>query len=150
MSERLTLRMFNPVQAHKALTATAWPQLKAMLMAGHRMVVEIKPETRSLEQNARLWAMLTEISQQVDWYGNRLTPEEWKDVFSAAMKRAKVVPGLDGGFVVCGQSTSKMTRAEMSEMQTLMEAFGADKGVRFSAVEPSSATQQQPETAGSR
>lgn len=28
-----------------------------------------------------------------------------------------------------------MTRAEMSEMQTLMEAFGAERGVRFSAVE---------------
>lgn len=135
MSERLAVRMWEPVQAHRAIQATVWPQLKAMLMAGHRMVVEVKPETRSLEQNARLWAMLTEISQQVDWYGNRLTPEEWKDVFSAAMKRAKVVPGLDGGFVVCGQSTSKMTRTEMSEMQSLMEAFGAERGVRFSAVE---------------
>jgi hypothetical protein len=135
VSERLTVRMWEPVQAHRAIQATVWPQLKAMLMAGHRMVVEIKPETRSLEQNARLWAMLTEISEQVDWYGQRLTPEEWKDVFSAAMKRSKVVPGLDGGFVVCGQSTSKMTRAEMSEMQTLMEAFGAERGVRFSAME---------------
>ena len=131
MSERVSVRCWEPVQAHRAIQATVWPQLKAMLMAGHRMVVEVKPETRSLEQNARLWAMLTEISQQVDWYGNRLTPEEWKDVFSAAMKRSKVVPGLDGGFVVCGQSTSKMTRAEMSEMQQLMEAFGAERGVVF-------------------
>lgn len=135
MSDRVSIRCWEPVQAHRAIQAQVWPQLKAMLMAGHRMVVEVKPETRSLEQNARLWAMLTEISQQVDWYGSRLTPEEWKDVFSAAMKRSKVVPGLDGGFVVCGQSTSKMTRAEMSEMQTLMEAFGAEKGVRFSAME---------------
>lgn len=135
MSDRVSVRCWEPVQAHRAIQATVWPQLKAMLMAGHRMVVEVKPETRSLEQNARLWAMLTEISQQVDWYGNRLTPEEWKDVFSAAMKRSKVVPGLDGGFVVCGQSTSKMTRAEMSEMQSLMEAFGAERGVRFSAME---------------
>ena len=135
MSERLTVRMWEPVQAHRAIQAMVWPQLKAMLMAGHRMVVEIKPETRSLEQNARLWAMLTEISEQVNWYGNKLTPEEWKDVFSAAMKRSKVVPGLDGGFVVCGQSTSKMTRAEMSEMQSLMEAFGVERGVRFSAME---------------
>jgi hypothetical protein len=135
MSERLTLRMYEPVQARKALDGPVWQQLKAMLMAGHRMVVEVKPETRSLEQNARLWAMLTDISNQVDWYGQRLTKEEWKDVFSAAMKRTKVVPGLDGGFVVCGQSTSKMTRAEMSDMQQLMEAFGAERGVRFSASE---------------
>lgn len=75
--------------------------------------------------------MLAEISQQVDWYGQKLTAEEWKDVFSAAMKRTKVVPGIDGGFVVCGQSTSKMTKAEMSEMQELMEAFGAERGVKF-------------------
>lgn len=135
MSERLAVRMWEPVQARKALDGPVWERLKTMLIAGHRMVVEVKPETRSLEQNRRLWAMATEISQQVDWYGQRLTAEEWKDVFSAAMKRAKVVPGLDGGFVVCGQSTSKMTRAEMSEMQTLMEAFGAEKGVRFSAVQ---------------
>ena len=132
MSERITLRLWEPVQAHKQLRE-AWLHIKAWLMAGHRLVVEIKPETRSLEQNNRLWAMLEEISQQVDWYGQKLTAAEWKDVFSAAMKKSKVVPGIDGGFVVCGQSTSRMTRAEMSEMQTLMEAFGADKGVRFSA-----------------
>lgn len=135
MTDRLSIRMFEPVQARKALDGAIWTQLKAQLMAGRRMVVEVKPETRSLEANARMWAMLAEISEQVEWYGHRLTSEEWKDVFSAAMKRTKVVPGLDGGFVVCGQSTSKMTRAEMSEMQELMEAFGAEKGVRFSAVE---------------
>jgi len=43
------------------------------------------------------------------------------------------VPGLDGGFVVLGTSTSKMTKAEMCDLQALMEAFGAEKGVRFSA-----------------
>ena len=43
--------------------------------------------------------------------------------------------GLDGGFVVCGQSTSKMTKAEMCELQELMEAFGVEKGVRFRAPE---------------
>lgn len=134
MSEKLSIRMWEPVQARKALDGPVWLQLKAMLMAGHRMIVEVKPETRSTEQNARLWAMLAEISRQVDWYGHRLTPDEWKDVFSAAMKRTKVVPGLDGGFVVCGQSTSKMTKGEMSEMQTLMEAFGAEKGVKFAVV----------------
>ena len=51
------------------------------------------------------WAMLTDISNQVDWYGQKLTPEEWKEVFTAAMKKQKVVPGIDGGFVVCGSST---------------------------------------------
>jgi len=90
---------------------------------------------RSDAQNRRLWAMLRDISEQVNWHGNTLIDEEWKDVFTAALKRQRVVPGLDGGFVVCGQRTSKMTKAEMSELQELMEAFGAQQGVKFKAQE---------------
>lgn len=127
-----TIQLFNPQQAHVAL-ANVWAGIKADLMAGKRLQLTVKPETRSIAQNARLWAMLTEISQQVDWYGRKLSPEEWKHVFSAALKKQDVVPGLDGGFVVLGQSTSKMTKGEMSDMQTLMEAFGAEQGVKFSA-----------------
>lgn len=130
---KLSIECVNPVQAHTAMTKSIWPQLKNALIAGQRMVLEIKPSTRSLEQNARLWAMLTDISNQVDWYGRRLTPDDWKHVFTASLKKQDVVPGLDGGFVVLGLSTSKMTKAEMCDLQTLMEAFGAEKGVRFSA-----------------
>lgn len=57
--------------------------------------VEFKPPSRSLDQNAKLWACLTDVSRQVEWYGQKLTPEEWKDVFSASLRKAKVVPGLD-------------------------------------------------------
>ena len=132
---RAIYRCYEPAQAHKVLTSVVWPSVKAQTMAGRRMVVEVREETRSVAQNARLWAMLEDIARQVDWYGQKLTKDEWKDVFSAAMKRTKVVPGLDGGFVVCGQSTSKMTIAEMCEMQELMEAFGAQRGVRFTCQE---------------
>ena len=133
MTERAVIRCFNPQQAHDAMSRQVWPLLKAHLIAGRRMVVEVKPETRSLEQNARLWAMLTDIARQVDWYGRKLTPEEWKHVFTAALSKQDVVPGIDGGFVVLGKSTSKMTKSEMNELQTLMEAFGAEEGVRFTA-----------------
>lgn len=135
MSERITLSLWEPVQARQAFAA-AWERAKALTMAGHRLVLEVRPEKRTDAQNRRLWAMLRDISQQVDWHGNKLSDEEWKDVFTAALKRQKVVPGLDGGFVVCGQRTSKMTKAEMAELQELMEAFGAQHGVRFTAPEP--------------
>ena len=135
VSERLTMSLYNAQQAHQAIQ-TAWMHAKGWLTAGDtRLTLEIRPEKRSDAQNRRLWAMLADISAQVDWYGHKLTSEEWKDVFSASLKRTKVVPGLDGGFVVCGQSTSKMTKAEMCELQELMEAFGAEKGVRFRAPE---------------
>ena len=98
-------------------------------------VVIVQDPTRTLEQNALMWAMLADISAQVDWYGQRLTSEEWKDVFSASLKRQNVVPGLDGGFVVCGQRTSKMTKGEMSDLVELMNAFCAERGVKLTAPE---------------
>ena len=135
MADRITLSLYNAQQAHQAIQ-TAWHHAKGWLMAGdQRQTLEIRPEKRSDAQNRRLWAMLADIAAQVDWYGQKLTSEEWKDVFSASLKRTKVVPGLDGGFVVCGQSTSKMTKAEMCELQELMEAFGAEKDVRFASKE---------------
>jgi hypothetical protein len=79
-----------------------------------------------------MWAVLTDIAEQVDWHGLHLENFEWKDVFTASLKRQKVVPGLGGGFVVCGTSTSKMTIAEMTELIELAMAFGVEKGVVFS------------------
>ena len=132
MIERTILTLWNPQQAHAEI-AKMWPLIKAALMAGHRLTLEIRPEKRSDAQNRRLWSMLHDISTQVDWYGQKLSDEEWKDVFSAALKKQKAVPGLDGGFVICGQRTSKMTKAEMAELQTLMEAFAAERGVVLKA-----------------
>jgi len=97
--------------------------------AGHH--VEVRPPTRSLEANAKLWACLTEISEQVIWHGQKLDPEAWKDMATAALKRQRVVPGIDGGFVVLGQRTSKMTVSEMSELIEFLHAFGARHDVIF-------------------
>lgn len=131
MTEKLTMPMWNEQQGYQ-VAQTIWKQAKAHLNAGHRMVMELRPEKRSDPQNRRMWAMLGEIAAQVDWYGQKLSAEDWKHILSASLTKQRVAPGIDGGFVVLGLSTSKMSKAEMSELQTLMEAFGADKGVRFS------------------
>ena len=81
---------------------------------------------RTLEQNAKMWAMLTDISRQVQWYGEKLTPENWKDMITAALKRQKVVHGIEGGFVALGQRTSKMSIKEMIDVIDFAYAFGAD------------------------
>lgn len=98
-------------------------------------VCEIRKRTRSIDQNSRLWSMLTDISRQVDWYGKKLSPESWKHIFSSSLKKQDVVPGIDGGFVVLGQSTSRMTVSEMRDMQDLMSAFGDERGVQWSEPE---------------
>ena len=131
--QRQTFDLYNAQQAHTLMQSTVWPAIKAHLLAGTRLTIEVKKSTRSIEQNSRLWAMLSDVSKQVDWYGRKLSPEEWKHVFTAALKKQDVVPGIDGGFVVMALSTSKMTKGEMTELQDLIEAFGAQQGVRFAA-----------------
>ena len=107
---------------------------EACLTSPDGYIVRISEPTRSLEQNSLLWSALSEVSDQVVWHGRKLTPTEWKFVFSAALKKQEVVVGLDGGFVVLGQSTSKMTKGEMSDLIELIYSFGIDHGAKFSEV----------------
>lgn len=94
--------------------------------------VEFRQATRSTEQNRAMWAALDDLAEQVDWYGRRLTSDQWKDVLTASLKQQIVVPGIDGGFVAVGTSTRKMTVSEMSDLIELIRAFGAQQGVQFS------------------
>lgn len=97
------------------------------------LVVSIQEMTRTLEQNARMWATLTDISEQVVWHGLKLTPEEWKHVFTATLKGQKTVPNLDGtGFIILGQSTRTMSKKELSNLLELAYAFGAERDVKWS------------------
>lgn len=106
---------------------------QACFEAPDGFVVEIKEKTRSIEQNSLLWALLTDVSRQVEWYGRKLSPENWKHIFSAALSKQDVVPNLDNnGFVVLGQSTSKMSKREFSDLVELINSFGAQHGVVWS------------------
>lgn len=95
--------------------------------------VEFKEAKRSNEQNSRLWAMLTDVSQQLAWHGQRLTPDDWKLVFLDALKREmRIVPNIAGnGFVNLGRSSSDLSKAEFSDLIEIIIAFGAEHGVKF-------------------
>ncbi len=106
-----------------------WEAIKS---APEGFVVTIAEPTRSLDANAALWAMLNDISAQVEWYGRKLSPEDWKHVFTASLRKLDVVPNLDGtGFVALGLSTSRMTKSEFGNLLELISAFAVERGVRF-------------------
>lgn len=123
MSEKRTFVMSHAEARRRAMAAVA--------DAPEGYAVTVSPPSRNTAQNSALWAKLSEVSEQVDWHGQKLTSGEWKDVFTSALKRQKVVPGLEGGFVVLGSSTSKMSKAEMSELLELISAFAAEHEVDF-------------------
>lgn len=98
--------------------------------------VTVAEPTRNLEQNAAMWAALTDLAEQVEWYGRYLSAQDWKAVMTASLKKLEVVPNIDGtGFVALGQSTSKMSKREMSDLLELIHAFGAERGVNFENLE---------------
>jgi hypothetical protein len=101
--------------------------------------VEFRASKRTLPQNDRMWAMLTDFSEQLPWHGVKLKTDYWKLIFLDALKReTRIVPNIDGdGFVDLGHTSSRLSKEEMSDMIELMFAFGANNNVNFS--EPVSA-----------
>lgn len=98
--------------------------------------VEFRSPRRSLDQNALMWSLLAQISKAVNWYGQYLTSEDWKDVLTASLRHARVVPGIDpGSFVPLGMRTSQMTKEEITNLIELIYAFGAEKEVKFRELE---------------
>jgi hypothetical protein len=95
--------------------------------------VELKEAKRTDDQNSKFWAMLTEVSQQLLWHGQKLNTEDWKLVFLDALKRElRIVPNITGnGFVNLGRSSSDLTKAEFSDLIEIISAFGAEHGVQF-------------------
>lgn len=94
---------------------------------------EFKASKRSLPQNDRMWAMLTDVARQVPWHGLTLKPDDWKLIFLDGLKRElRAVPNLDGtGFVNIGRSSSDLTKQEMTDLIELIFEFGARHGVVF-------------------
>jgi len=97
------------------------------------MRIEFKETKRTMPQNDRMWAMLTDLSQQAMLGGKKFTPDQWKVIFLHALgQEIQLLPSLDGhGFVPWGQSSSDLTKDEMTGLIELMFKFGAEHGVAF-------------------
>lgn len=98
-------------------------------------IVTVQEPTRTLDQNAAQWPILQAFADQLQWPVNGamvwMTPDEWKDVLTAAFKRetVRVAMGLDGGMVMLGSRTSKFGVREMSEFIEFLHATAAARDV---------------------
>ena len=88
---------------------------------------------RSLPQNDRLWAFLSEIAAQKTWHGVRLSAADYKLLFMDALQRElRIVPNLAGtGFVNLGRSSSDLSKEEMSDLIEIITAWGVEHGIKF-------------------
>jgi len=132
MSNEYTARAETLQELTVAMNIIAGHANRGIVTGPVEIAIRRPSEKRSSDQNRRLWAVLGDVSKQVEWYGCYLSKEAWKDIFSAALERQDVVPGLEGGFVMIGGRTSKMSKERFADLLTLIDAFGADHGVRWS------------------
>lgn len=139
-----TIRTFEEMQGTLARMASAIG--RGIERAPVEVSLRHQDGKRTLDQNRKLWPMLTDVSRQVRWPINgamgHLPPEDWKDILTAGLdSEQRVAPGINGGFVMLGKRTSKMRKAEFAQLIELIYAFGSQHGVQWS--EPALAVYEQ-------
>jgi len=95
-------------------------------------VVNVKAATRSNDQNAKMWAMLSDISRAKP-DGRTHTPDVWKALFmNACGYEVQFLHGLDGNPFPAGFKSSKLSKAQMAELITFIYAYGDEHKVKWS------------------
>lgn len=86
-----------------------------------------------------MWPLLKDLSTQVVWYGEKLEPEEWKDLITVLViqmqnpeREQKSAPGINGGHVYFGVRTSQSSKRYMVEVIEAIYWFGTEHNVKFS------------------
>jgi hypothetical protein len=128
--------LYQPAQAH-AVLQSLWASIKPHLMAGHRLVVKVEPEKRSLDQNAKFHAMCEDFAKSgIKWAGKTRTKAGWKNLLVsghavATEAETEIVPGLEGEFVNIRESTAEMAKGRKSSLIEYSMAWGVELGVQF-------------------
>ena len=89
---------------------------------------------RTPDQNDAMWSKLHDIARQVKWKVNGqlvyMSEEDWKTVFTAALNRhMRIAEGIEHGYVFLGMSTRRMTKDQMADLLTMIQAFGDERSV---------------------
>ena len=100
-------------------------------------VVNIREATRNADQNARMWAMLSDVSRAKP-EGRMWPPETWKSAFMHSLgHQCRFAEGLDGsGPFPIGFRTSRLTVRQMADLITVIAEYGDRHGVRWSEPNP--------------
>lgn len=97
-------------------------------------MVHFEPEPkRSKDANAKMWAMLGDISKQVQHNGTSHTPETWKHLAMHALgHEVRFEIGLNNEPFPVGFRSSRLTVAQMADLITWLYQYGDEQGVKWS------------------
>ena len=100
------------------------------------LVVKIQPMTRSLEQNSKLHALLSDISKQCEFNGQKRDIDTWKIIMVSAHKiatggKAEMVIGIECEVINLRESTAQMGVQRLASLIEYTTAWGVENGVKF-------------------
>ena len=99
-------------------------------------VVSVRVAKRTIPQNDKMWAMLSDISRSKP-DGKTHTPEMWKALFMHSLKHeVQFVVGLDGYPFPVGFSSKKLDKQQMGELITFIYEYGDRHNVAWSEPNP--------------
>lgn len=95
--------------------------------------VTVAGPKRTISQNSRFWAMLSEISAAKPG-GKFYTPEVWKALFMSALgHELRLIEGLNGEPFPVGFHSSNLTVKQMIDMQEFMAAWAAQNSITLTS-----------------
>ena len=99
-------------------------------------VVRVAEATRNNDQNARMWAMLSDVSRAKP-EGRKWPPETWKSAFMHSLGyQVQFADGLDGsGPFPLGFRSSRLTVRQMADLITVIAEYGDRHGVQWTEPE---------------
>lgn len=117
--------------------ATRQMLVQSILNAPEGHYVAIQEPNRTLNQNALLHALCSDIAAQLKWMDRKLGVEDWKrllvDSWMRETNRMQLVPSLDGkGVVALGQQTRSLGVKDMADLIESIQAFGAMNSIVWS------------------
>jgi hypothetical protein len=96
-------------------------------------VLNIRAARRTVDQNALMWALLSEISRAKP-EGRTLTPDVWKSLFLHALDHSqRFEMALDGkGMVPVGFRSSRLSKEQFSALIDTIHEYAARHGIVLS------------------
>jgi len=99
-------------------------------------VVTVKEQARNNDQNAKMWAMLSDISRAKP-DGRSHTPETWKNLFMHALgHETRFEMGLNGEPFPAGFRSSRLSKSQMADLITFIAEYGDRHDVQWSEPNP--------------
>jgi len=96
-------------------------------------IIAEREQGRTTEQNAKMWAMLNDISAQKEHAGRKYSPDQWKALFMhASGYDVQFLPSLDSStFVPYFHSSRKLLKREFIELLEFIQSWGAEHNIKF-------------------